>query len=113
MTPCFKRIIESTEPEDIPLCFRIKLTGDGTQIGRGYNVVNVAYTIIEEGLKACSAQENHSIAIFKVSESDYDAMYSALQDIVIEARERTSITLNDRTYNIKYFLICFCESLMS
>ena len=70
------------------------------KIDRGYNVVNVAFTIIEEGLKACSAQENHNIRIFKVPESDCDAMYNALQDIVNEARELTSITLNDRTYNI-------------
>ena len=80
MTPCLKRILENTEPEDITSCFRIKLNGDGTQISRGYNVVNVAFSIIEEGLKACSAQGNHSIKIYKVSEPDYDTMYNALQD---------------------------------
>ena len=28
--PCLKNIINSTKPEDLPSCFRIKLTGDGT-----------------------------------------------------------------------------------
>ena len=29
---CLKNIIDSTKPEDLPSCFHIKLTGDGTQV---------------------------------------------------------------------------------
>jgi len=79
---CLKNIIDNTKPEDAPSCFRIKLTGDGTEIGRGYSVVNIAFTILEEGPKACLAQGNHGIVIFKVSESDYDALCEAIQDII-------------------------------
>ena len=104
MTLCLKNIVDNTKPEDVPSCFRIKLTGDGTQIGRGYSVVNIAFTILEEGTKACSAQGNHSIAIFKVSESNYDALCEAMQDIITEAKEQTNITINGNTYNIEYYL---------
>ena len=65
---------------------------------------NIAFTILEEGTKACSAQGNHSIAIFKVSESDYDALCETMQDIITEAKELTNITINGNTYNIEYYL---------
>lgn len=42
--------------------FRIKLTGDGTLIARGVNVVNIAFTILE-GQRACSVSGNHTVAI--------------------------------------------------
>ena len=63
-------------------------------------MVNFAFTILEEGLKACS----HSIGIFKMSESDYDVVYNSLQDIITEAKELTNITLNGITCNIEYYL---------
>jgi len=104
MTPCFRTIIQSTKPEDVPSCFSMKLTGDGTHIGRGNNVVNIAFTILEEGTKACSAQGNHTIAILKVSESDYDALYEALEDIITEAKNLTIIAIDGIDYNIEYYL---------
>ena len=64
--------------KNVPSSFRVKLTGDGTQIGRGFTVVNVAFTMLEEGEKAHSAAGNHCIGIFKVCESDYNALYEAL-----------------------------------
>ena len=50
LTPRLTRIVQNAT-ENMPSYFRIKLTGDGTQIGRGFNVVNVAFTILEEGNK--------------------------------------------------------------
>ena len=61
----------------------IKLTGDGTLIARGLNVVNIAFTIIE-GDRACSVSGNHTVAILKVSE-DYENLLEELQDICDEA----------------------------
>ena len=52
----------------IPSTIKIKLTGDGTQIARGLSVVNVAFTVLEEGQQATSVVGNHSIAILRVSE---------------------------------------------
>lgn len=50
---------------------RVKLTGDGTNIGKHLHVVNFVFTILDEGDLAYSAAGNHCIAIFKESES-YD-----------------------------------------
>ena len=58
-------------------------------------MVNFAFTILEESEKAYSSTGNHSIGIFKVSESHYSALYEALQDIIIEANNLKYITIND------------------
>ena len=88
----------------MPSYFRIKLTGDGTQIGRGFNVVNVAFTILDKGNKVLSASVSYSIGILKVSESDYHALSHALQDIISEAKDFKSVTINNTEYKIDYFL---------
>ena len=58
----------------LPSCFYIKLTGDETQIGRGFSVINIPFIVLEQGNKACLVSGNHSIGIFKVSESDYHGL---------------------------------------
>ena len=46
---------------------RIKLTVDGTRTVRGLDVVNIVFTIINEGSRAQSVYGNYSVAILKVS----------------------------------------------
>ena len=65
---------------------RVKLTGDGTNIGKHLHVVNFAFTILEEGSRSHSAQGNHCIAIFKEPES-YTSMKLSLSDIVHDVNE--------------------------
>ena len=60
---------------DTPNTIRIKLTGDGTQIGRELKVINFAFTIIEEGEKAQSVAGNYSL---QTSES-YDDLAKGLK----------------------------------
>ena len=87
----------------IPETFRIKITGNGTQIARGLNIVNIAFTILEEKHKACSAFGNYSLAILKIAE-DYKELSSGLQDICEEAADLQIVTIQDKVYNIKFFL---------
>ena len=61
--------MHNTQGNNVPSCFHVKLTGDGTQIGRGFTIVNFAFTVLEEGEKAHSSA---GIIIFKVCESDYN-----------------------------------------
>lgn len=57
---------------------RVKLTGDGTNIGKHLHVVNFAFTILEEGDKAYGAAGNHCIANFKEAEN-YEVMKTCLK----------------------------------
>ena len=89
--------------KEIPTCFRIKLTGDGTQIARGLSVVNFTFTILEEENLALSVKGNHSVAILRVSEN-YDDLLQGLHDIIAEAEDIEMITINDVSYQIQLFL---------
>ena len=81
----------------------VKLTCDGTRLGKHLHVVNFAFTILDEGSKAHGPTGNHCIAIFKEEES-YVAMRKCLVDIVKEAEELNTITVCDRELRICYYL---------
>ena len=88
----------------LPETICIKLTGNGTQIGRGLNIVNFAFTIIEEGEVAISVRGNHCIAILKISESDYDQLLCGLREIINETKDLQCISVNDTVFQLKYYL---------
>ena len=69
----------------VPTTIRIKITGDGTRIARGLNIINFAFTILE-GSKAYSILGNYTVAILKVSES-YDELALGMQDICAKAKD--------------------------
>ena len=87
----------------IPTTIRIKLTGDGTRIARGLNIVNVAFTILEEGSNAFSVFGNYTIAILKATET-YDELALGLQDICEEAKDLEVLTIEGNVYKIIFFL---------
>ena len=82
---------------------RVKLSGDGTRIGKRLNVVNFTFTLIDEGYKAYACEGNHILAIFK-DEEDYNSLKSALADIIREVENLGSIDVNGTTFNIEYYL---------
>ena len=84
-------------------CLHVKLSGDGTNIGKRLHVVNFTFTLLEEGALAYSAEGNHPLAIIKESEK-YDEMCSALEDIRKEVERITTIDVDDSTYRIVYYL---------
>ena len=63
-----KRLIETTSSEatfKVERKVRVKLSGDGTRIGKRLHVVNFTFTLIDEGYKAYACEGNHILAIFK------------------------------------------------
>ena len=53
---------------------------DRTNIGKRLHVINVTFTIPDEGTKAMSADENHLVPVIKEAEN-YDKLEKALADI--------------------------------
>ena len=102
---------------------RVKLTGDGTNIEKRLHVVNFGFTLLDEGDKAYSAAGedkklstcirallftlfsigNHCLVVLKESE-DYDSMMAGLSDLRKEVESLKSITVNELTFTIEYFL---------
>ena len=82
---------------------QIKLSGDGTGIAKHINVVNFTFTLLNEGAVASTAQGNHTLAILLVPEK-YEYLSVALREVAKEASELQTITLNDASHTIEYFL---------
>ena len=97
------QLVENSKGVDIPSTIRVKLTGDGTEIARGLSVVNINFTVLEEGQRARSAFGNHSIAILKVSEN-YEDLAAGLEDVCVEAENLEVLTVKDKVYKVQFFL---------
>jgi len=82
---------------------RVKLTGDGTQIGKRLHVVNFGFTLLEEGDLSYSYLGNHCIAIIKEPEK-YDSLVLSLADIRTEVESLPNIEINGIVFNIEYYL---------
>ena len=81
----------------------MKLSGDGTNIGKRIHVVNISFTVLEEGRNAMSSDGNHTVAILDLQE-DYENLKLSLQDIINEVKNLKKITVDGHTFTIEWFL---------
>ena len=98
--------LHKTASLDAPFCqqkLRVKLSGDGTNIGKHLHVINVTFTLLDEGSLAYSAEGNHALAIIKEQEN-YASLQNALEDISEEVRRLTTIEVDEVNYSINYYL---------
>ena len=82
---------------------QVKLSGDGTNIGKRLHAVNVTFTILDEGSKAMSASGNHLIAIIKEPE-DYDKLAGSLMDIRKDVESLKQLKIGTECFDIEWFL---------
>ena len=82
---------------------KVKLSGDGTQIGKRLKIVNFTYTILNEKDLAMGEKGNYILAIIKTTES-YENLQESLSDLRNEMELLKIITVNNCKYNIEYFL---------
>ena len=82
---------------------RLKLSGDGTNIGKRLHVINFTFTLLDEGSKAYSSDGNHVIAILK-DEENFDSLQRGLADVRNEVEQLTSIEVEGITYDLEYYL---------
>ena len=71
-------------------------------MGRRFNVVNIAFTILEERARAQSPLGNHVVLILKISEN-YEELLG-LSDICEEAKDLEFVTIKDKVYKIVLYL---------
>ena len=83
----------------------VKVTGDGTIVSRSMHVLVIAFTLVNVKSKECpnSQRGNHVVALINTTE-DYNNLQEAVRDIEEEIKNTTSITVNDLTFEIEYFL---------
>ena len=64
---------------------KVKISGDGTQVGQRGNFVLITITILNEGPIAKTSKGNHVLAIIKGKE-DYATLKNGLEDICNELK---------------------------
>ena len=82
---------------------RVKLSGDGTNIGKRLYVINITFTMLDEGGKAMSADGNHLIAVIKESEN-YDKLEQSLADIRKDVGSLQEISVGRLHFETEWFL---------
>ena len=101
ITACLMHLLPSTT--DTYRKVGIKLTGDGTQIARGLNVVTFAFTVLENDLNPTSVYGSHPVAIIKTTET-YENLSASLKGIIDEATALNEIHIDGVTFEIELFL---------
>ena len=86
---------------------KIKLSGDGTNIGKRLTVVNFTFTILNEKEVAMGEKGNYVLAVIKTTET-YDNLRESLADLRMEMSNLKEISANNCTYKVEYFLALVC-----
>ena len=80
----------------------LKLSGDGTAIGRNVDVINFTFTL-PDSAGATSVAGNHSLAILKAPEK-CDEVRNGLQDIDSETCQLQFLLVGSQMCTLWYFL---------
>ncbi len=82
---------------------QLKISGDGTRVGKRLQLLNVTFTIINEGHTAATEKGNYVLAIIKAKD-DYQTINESLSDLRKEMLNLKSIQVGEKTFAIQYFL---------
>ena len=82
---------------------RVKITGDGTSVSRSMHCIVIAFSIIRDSANPNSPGGNHTVAILNTLE-DYNSLAGSLKEVTNEIKDIKSITIEDITYTIEWFL---------
>ena len=101
-----QNLIKNTSPNEAfrqnhKIC--VKLSGDGTNVGKRLHVINMSFTILDEDSKAMSADGNHVVAIIKEPE-DYKKLAESLSDIRRDVESLKYFKVGTECFDIEWFL---------
>lgn len=88
---------------------KIKLCGDGTNVGRVKKMFNFSFSVINEPSICQSAKGHYTIGIFEISEENYEVLSNCLKAVLEKIKAIDSITIDigdgtKKTFNIQKYL---------
>ena len=99
-----RHLIEVSNP-DAPFLqnrtLRVKLSGDGTNVGKRLHLINFMFT--DEGSSVHSSQGNHILSVLKEPEK-YDTIKNGLADIRKEVEDLKTLEHNGMQFTVTYYL---------
>lgn len=67
------------------------------------NVLNITFTVLDEGILAYSSDGNHPLALLKELEK-YESLQRSLDNLQNKVEKLTEIVVDGETYQIDYYL---------
>jgi hypothetical protein len=104
-----QHLMEHSEETALFRCnkeLHVKLSGDGTWIGKRIHCVVFSFTLLEERSTVASVEGVHPLAVFREAEA-YSCLQQALSDIIQEVEDITKegITINGVLYKVRTFVL--------
>ena len=81
----------------------VKLSADGTQIGRNLKLLNLTFTIINEGNKAKTASGNYTLGIFEIENENYESILKCFKQIIDDIENLNKIKVYNRYLRVIYY----------
>lgn len=101
------------DPENIITCaggqkrsktdFRIKICGDGTNIGRTLTLLNFCFTVLNDEINCIKAKGNYTIGVFEIADESYMQLHDCLLTLIRKIESIKCIELEGVLFNIQLF----------
>lgn len=78
----------------------VKIAGDGTNVGKRLHLITFGYSILND---VDTQPKVHLLAVIKCPEK-YDALKESLSDVITDLKNTKTVVVDERTYNIRYYL---------
>ena len=82
----------------------IKYSADGAQIIRQKSILNLTFTVLNEGKLAETSEGNYTIGIFDITNEDYDTISICFAEIKIEIDNLSEIEIDGSKYKIETYI---------
>ena len=81
----------------------VKLSADGTNIGRNLKLLNFTFTILNEGARAKRATGNYTLGIFEIENEQHGSLTECFKELIEEFESLSEIEVYNRKVKIVYY----------
>ena len=82
----------------------VKFSADGAQNVKNKLILNLTFTILNEGSKAKTASGNYTFGIFDIDKEDYEELCLVLNDIKDQIEKLDNIEIDGEMFKIETFM---------
>ena len=85
---------------------QIKLTADGTNVGRNLKLLNIAFVILNEAQTAKSAKGHYLIGVYELEKENHEnlKLSGCFEKINIEIDATDKVKIKDKEIEVEYFV---------
>jgi len=82
----------------------IKLSCDGAQLIKQKLILNLTFTVLDEGKIAETSKGNYTCGIFEIPEEDYETICACLEQIKLQINSLSEIEIDGINYKSEKYI---------